>query len=104
MARYVTETLAPYILAVLIILSACAILISPAPTATNAAAAPTATPASVVTDGHCALLEDGDTCYIVTLPGCNWTMTKFGEDSMGVELECDPVRGEGADVRLKDGE
>lgn len=75
-----------------------------APTATNAAAAPTATPAPVVTDGHCALLEDGDTCYIVTLPGCNWTMTKFGPDSMGLELECDPVRGEGVDVRLKDGE
>lgn len=49
MTRYVTETLAPYILAVLIILSACAILISPAPTATNAAAASTATPAPMVT-------------------------------------------------------
>lgn len=73
-------------------------------TGTDAAPAPTATPAPMVTDGHCALLEDGDTCYILTQPGCNWTMTRFGPDSMGVELECDPVRGEGVDVRLKDGQ
>lgn len=45
-------------------------------------------------DGHCTLIVDGDTCYIVTLPGCNWVMTKFGQDSMGVTLECDPVKGE----------
>ncbi len=57
--------------------------------------APTATPVivePVPQDGHCTLLVDGDTCYVLTLPGCNWVMTKFGQDSLGVTLECDPVK------------
>ena len=58
----------------------------PAPTATPGIAEP------VPQDGHCTLLVDGDTCYVLTLPGCNWVMTKFGQDSLGVTLECDPVK------------
>ncbi len=76
------------------------------PVAVDAAPAPTATPVTIEAvpqDGHCTLLIDGDTCYIVTLPGCNWVLTRYGQDSMGVTLECDPVKGEGMAVELKDG-
>jgi hypothetical protein len=52
----------------------------------------TAMPTPAPMDGHCMLIVDGDTCYIVTLPGCGWVLTKFGENSMGVALECDPVK------------
>jgi hypothetical protein len=107
MTRKPLIVLTPYFLAALILFLTWLTLATPSPVAVDAAPAPTATPITIEAvpqDGHCVLLVDGDTCYILTQPGCNWVLTKFGEDSMGVELECDPVRDEGVGVELKDGE
>lgn len=43
--------------------------------------------------GHCELLEDEATCYLLTYPGCNVRFEELGPDSWRAVLECDPVEG-----------
>lgn len=44
--------------------------------------------------GHCELLEDEATCYLLTYPGCNVRFEELGPDSWRAVLECDPVEAE----------
>jgi len=38
------------------------------------------------------LLNDGDTAYLLTYPGCNLIEQELGEDSRVFTLECDPAK------------
>jgi len=41
---------------------------------------------------HWQLLNDGDTAYLLTYPGCNLIEQELGEDSRVFTLECDPAK------------